>query len=485
MTDFSSIWDKLEAIIKANRVVDDLLLSNLGVAEVLADYGSPSTSVAILEHGKISARCYSRVSDDSETVFQACSISKPVAGLAVMKLVSEGKLSLAAPIRSYLPDGVIQNLSPSQEDLLQHVTIKHLLSHTSGLSVHGFAGYAQDDIPDARRVLSGRPPTNSLQVRLEGLPGLRFAYSGGGFTVLQLILEHVTGKPFPDLIQELVLTPLDMKRSFYHKPSEKDNHASTYYTGYQACEDPFHVHPEQAAAGLWTTPTDLLKVVRTLQRSLISTDDSSFLGQDLARLMLDEVSDGMALSWFAPRDPGTAFQHGGSNFGFRCHVLGYANLGSAKMSDERLAAANESGICIMTNSEQGDTVVRKIFNAIAYLRGWPTMPLVYGLNSAVIPFRAVDVAVSPEHWKRWEGRWGTDWEIVDEKGDPYVRFQKLPLVRLHSAARPSGPREDGDVPIDFVISGLEMMLRLTRLDGELVVEVWHGPKGDIKVVRRG
>lgn len=478
------MWARLESVIEANCIADDALTFNLGVAEVLADYGTPSTSIAVLDHGKIHSKCYSRISDDTETVFQACSISKPVAGLAVMKLASEGKLSLVVPIRSYLPEGFIGSLSSSQEDLIQHVTVQHLLSHTSGLSVHGFAGYAKDAIPDPQEVLRGIPPANNLQVRLEGLPGLRFAYSGGGFTVLQIILEHVTGKSFPDLMQELVLAPLDMKRSFYYKPGKEDNHASTFYTGYQACEAPFHVYPEQAAAGLWTTPTDLLKVVHALQRSLIGAEASTFLSQELARETLTEVSGGMALSWFAPGHPGTAFQHGGSNFGFRCHVLGYANLKNSAIADERFTAASESGICIMTNSEQGDIVIRKIFVAIAYLQGWLTMPMVYGLSQALIPFHEVDATNPAKQWKQWEGRWGDDWEIVDDKGDPYICFQKLPLVRLYPAAQPPGPVVECCEPIDLVINALEMMLRLTRLDGELVVEVWHGPKGDIKVIRR-
>ncbi|GAB7357811.1 hypothetical protein MBLNU459_g0798t1 [Dothideomycetes sp. NU459] len=478
MSDAGLMWDKLECIFQANGLNGDD-----EAAQVLADYGTPSTSIAVLEHGQISSRCFSRVGDNAETVFQACSISKPVTAMAVMRLVSRNKLSLDVPIHTYLPERIIQTLSTSQtHDLLQHVTIKHLLSHTSGLTVHGFAGYPEDDIPDAESVLAGRPPANSLQVRLESLPGLRFAYSGGGFTVLQLILEQVTRKSFPDLMQELVFTPLDMKRSFYRKPNRDDNHASVYYTGWQECEVPFHVLPEQAAAGLWTTPTDLLKVAYALQRSLVDENGLGFISQDLARRMLDEVSDGMALAWFAPRDPGTAFQHGGSNFGFRCHILGWARLKS-RTPDDRSEATDESGVCVMTNSEQGTAALMKTMLAVAYLKGWPVMPLVYGLRQAMIPFRALDAAPLQDHWKQWKGRWGGHWNLVEVEGCPYVCFQQLPPVKLLPAAYPAGPSEVG-LPIDLVMMGLEIMLRLTYQEKELVVEVWHGPKGDVKVVHR-
>lgn len=466
------MWEKLAAIIGANNPLSK------NVADILAEYGTPSTSIAILENGRTDSKCYSTVGDDTETVFQCCSISKPVAALAVMKLISQNQLSLDEPITTHLPQSVMTAIStPETANLLKQVTIKHLLSHTAGLTVHGFPGYAPSPATPAE-ILTGKAPSNTLRVRLSGLPGQRFAYSGGGITVLQLILEHLTHKPFVEIIQELVLTPLNMTRSFYYKPNKADNHALTFYTGYQATEVPFREHPEQAAAGLWTTPTDLLKVVRAIQESLLadSSSSTSFLPRDIACKMLDEVNDGMALAWFVSRKNPTAFQHGGSNFGFRCHVLGYADLDPIRNAGN-VDVPERSGICVMTNSEEGYGIVRKLMHAIAFAKGWPELAETYGVTEVEIPFRAGS-GVSGNGWEDWLGTWDEDWEIVNLEGLPGLRFQGLSAVKLWPAARPGGSF------VDLVLEGLEMMIRLRKVDGEQVVEVWHGAKSDITTLRR-
>jgi CubicO group peptidase (beta-lactamase class C family) len=139
------------------------------------------------------------------------------------------------------------------------------------------------------------------------------SYSGGGITVLQLVLETVAGESFPSIVQKFVFEPLGMNRSFYSLPDNETNIAQAYYTGYTACEDRWRSNPEQAAAGLWTTPSEILKVVRALQESLVGNKEGNFLEKEIAQQMLIEVSDGMALTWYAPKDPGLGFGHPGSN----------------------------------------------------------------------------------------------------------------------------------------------------------------------------
>jgi CubicO group peptidase (beta-lactamase class C family) len=123
----------------------------------------------------------------------------------------------------------------------------------------------------------------------------------------------VTGKDFPSLIKELVLEPLEMTHSVYSLPDGEINVAKAHFTGYTTCGVPWHIQPEKAAAGLWTTPTDLLKAVRAMQRSLQSSESESFLEKKIAAEMMSEVQNTMALTWIAPRNPGIAFGHGGSN----------------------------------------------------------------------------------------------------------------------------------------------------------------------------
>jgi CubicO group peptidase (beta-lactamase class C family) len=468
--------DTLETLIRAQGE------SSSSAAEVLAEMGTPSASLAILDHGSISARTFSTVGDNSETVFQACSISKPVAALAVMKMVQSGKLRLDAPITKYLPAASLEMITtPSTRKLIEHITIKQLLSHTSGLSQGGFAGYTSNSSAvNLQSVLSGSAGANSRHVHLSGLPGERFSYSGGGITVLQVIMEEVTGKLLPELVRELVLEPLGMQRSFYKSPTKEDNHASAYWTGYTPCEVSYHVLPEQAAAGLWTTPTDLLKVVRALQHSLTARDDSGFLSKSLARQMLTEVSAGMALSWNAPKDPGTSFSHAGANDpGWRCYLLGYTDLNDNGALDP---GSEGSGFCIMTNAAEGEFVYSKLIYAIAYLKKWADPPPVDAIPDVTIPFRTLETKVDAR-WAGWRGSWGDNWRIDEHDDAPAVCFQSLPAIRLLPAARPNPGSKLGDV-IDLVLEGLEMMLRLTEEEGKKVVQVWHGPRYDKLTLHR-
>lgn len=490
------MWEDLENLIKSQNQTT----KPCEVADVLAYLGSPSTSIAILDHGKISSRCYSTdKSHDTETVYQACSISKPIAGLAAMRLVDLGQLDLNKPISEYLPARVLQIIgTPETAHLVSCITPKQLMSHTSGLTVHGVPGYLNSS-PDLETILSGRAPSGMLHVHLSDFPGHRFSYSGGGMTVLQLLLQQITSKTFPDLMRDLVFEPLGMTRSHYHSPGA--NFAAAHYTGYQPYEFTHRTYPEYAAAGLWTTPTDLLKAALALQKSL-NGGPSTFLTQSTARLMLTAVQDSMALTMMAPAS-GTTFRHAGSNIGYRCDLVAFADLralhsGKSTMSDsqgrnteldsstdesQEMDIPEYSGICIMTNSDAGAAVYEKIQLAILYLKNWPAFPTdAYYVSKAVVPFIDYDARIGSE-WRSWIGAWGY-LELSDDGGNmPLLIFHGQPgglNIPLRPAAR---PKAVGGA-IDFVARGLEIMIRLTEKDGERVVELWHGVSDDIRTLHR-
>ncbi|KAK2589639.1 hypothetical protein QQS21_012679 [Conoideocrella luteorostrata] len=288
-----------------------------------------------------------------------------------MRLIDEGRFTLGSTIAELLMKDdltVLLEDSPNNHiSMIEKITVKQLMSHTAGLSQGHFLGYstaADSSIPPSRQILRGRHPANTMRTRLESLPGQVFAYSGGGITVLQIILETVTGKDFASIIQELVLEPLGMTRSrFGALPQTEKNVADAHYTGYTRCEDGHRVLPEQAAASLWKTPSDLLKVVQAIQKSLDGPD--GFLRRDTAKQMLTEVQFGMALSWFVPGRTKITFKHGGVNDpGFRCILIGYADLSSGGERD----VPNNCGMAIMTNSAMGDTAVWMVAQAIAHLK---------------------------------------------------------------------------------------------------------------------
>ena len=453
--------------------------TNESAGEFLADIGSPSVSIAILDHGSITSKCISTVGGDSETLFQACSISKPITGMATMRLIQAGKLQLDSKIVQLLPDRVISILeTPQTNVLLQQITVRHLMSHTSGFAIGHFSGYSKD-APDIETVLSGKAPANTLQVKVQGLPGYSMSYSGAGMTVLQIILEAVTGKDFPTLVKELVLDPLGMSRSFYTLQDGEKNVATAYFTGYTPCDVKWHVLPEKAAAGLWTTPIDLLKAVRAIQQSLKGDAGKEFLEKEIAREMLEEVHNTMALTWITPKDPGVAFVHSGSNDpGWECFVMGYADLksnsGGQKLSEQK--AWDDCGISIMTNSAAGRTVWAKVFHAITYLKGWVSLPYFDGGGPfGKIPFCARGVKIN-ERWVEWKGSWrDADKELALESNEdePVLRFGKNVSARLVPAAIPSIEYAGSGRSIDLVLEGLEMMVRLGWKDGNRDIELWY------------
>lgn len=455
--------------------------TNASAAEVLAEVGSPTVSIAILDHGSITSKCISTVGGDAETLFQACSISKPITGMATMRLVQAGKLQLDSKIVDLLPERIISALeTPHTKLLLKQVTVRHLLSHTSGISVGHCPGYAKDHAPDTATVLAGKAPANTPHVKVQGLPGYAMSYSGGGMTVLQLLLEAVTGREFPTLVKDLVLDPLGMSRSCYAPEDGEENVARAYLTGYTPCDVPWHVFSEKAAAGLWTTPTDLLKAVRAIQQSLKGGDvEGQFLQREIAREMLEEVQNTMALSWVAPKDPGNAFVHSGSNEpGWQCFVMGYADLkgggGDQKLSEQKLW--DDCGICIMTNSAEGFTVWTKVFHAITYLKRWVSLPyLASGSPYGKIPFCALGAEIDAR-WGGWKGAWrDADKNLVLEgnKDEPVLRFSEDISARLLPAATSSIEYGGNGKSIDLVLEGLEMMIRLGWKDGNRDIEMWY------------
>ncbi|MCJ1383028.1 hypothetical protein MMC17_006141 [Xylographa soralifera] len=452
--------------------------SPISPAEALTRLGVPAASLAILANDEISTNTISTSNVNSDTLFQACSISKPIAAVAVFRATQAGYLSITAPITRYLSPRQLSFLeTPQTKPLLQYITIEMLLSHSSGLSIGGFPGYVHDPPPIAT-ILQGLSPSNTAQVHLEGFPGQRFQYSGGGITVVQMILETVLQKSFPSIVQELVFEPLNMSRSCYKLLDTEHNFATAHATAYTAHDPPYHIFPEMAAAGLWTTPGELLLVIRALQSSLKGANDS-FLRQEWARLMLTPVQSKYACGWKAPAASGI-ISHGGSNDpGYRCLLLGWADVAGDEKVE--LGKAEGCGVCVMTNSPRGAEVVIKIAQAAGYLMEWPAFPIALGMDTDIIPLVASGEV--SEDWKDWAGYWGDKWHIL--RGErPTLKFAYLPPVRLLPAA--VAPRKyDHDVlSIDLVAEGLEVMLRLGWEKGERIIEIRPGQESDADILRR-
>lgn len=470
------LFDDLDTLIQSGRD------GNSTAATVLANAGTPSVSIAVLDNGQIASHCFSTVGDNTDTIFQACSISKAITALAMMKLVEQKSLTLDQTIKQLLPkdalDVLIQDESQARRELIEAITVRQLMSHTSGLSGRSFPGYPVrhgEPLPSLKDIIAGQRPVNTMRLRLTGLPGHAFVYSGGGIIMQQIIMEAITCKDFSTLMQDLVLGPLNMTRSHYRSlPADEMNWAKSYYTGYTPCENAQHFFPESAVAGLWTTPTDLLKAVLAVQDSLDSADDSGFLKQAIAKEMLTEVDSGVGLSWFLPGDEGTLFEHSGSNSpGYICLATGYANL---KGDEQGAAMPKRSGIAVMTNSVEGHHAVGKVYMAVSYLKKWPT---IFKLRTAYVPFPLPeqDPGVA---WKRWVGSWADEKKkhhytiTVGNDGRPRLAFNQLAPTRLFPTAGSDSEFSDGSGFCELALEGMEMMVRLKGEEGKEILQVCDG-----------
>jgi CubicO group peptidase (beta-lactamase class C family) len=290
---------------------------------------------------------------DSGTLFQAASISKPVAALAALRLAADGRLSLDRDVNAYLTSWRLPGL-----DRLPPVTVRQLLCHSGALTVRSFPGYqAGQPLPTLTEILDGHPPANTPPVRRDGMPGRAHRYSGGGLMVLQQILEDVTGQPFAEIVAELVFGPALMTTATYAQPAP-ERAAAAFVSGARVS---WYRYPELAAAGLWCTPSDLVRFARAIQFAVAGAP-GALLPRDLAQAMVSPQVPGWGLGIRLWGDgPHRRFSHGGNNYGYNCALI-------ASVSDSYAAA-------VMTGSDAGVPVIISLLTAIHEAIGWPDHPV--------------------------------------------------------------------------------------------------------------
>jgi len=366
---------------RISRVIQDLRREPMlrgrepqrqSLADRMNACATPGASIAVIEDFRLDweAGFGSRAAATAgevvpSTPFQSGSISKAVFALAAMRLVEDGRIDLDADVNDQLTSWKV----PTNGDWTPRVTLRQLLSHTAGTTVHGFPGYLTNGPwPTVPEILSGTRPTNTDPVIVDTIPGLQFRYSGGGTTIAQQLVVDVVKKPFPQVMHELILGPVGMLDSTYEQPLSPAI-AERAAVGHRWNGVPtaggWHVYPEMAAAGLWTTAGDLARLGVEVMRAL--RGEHSLLGlkpETLAKMVQPQlpgqkIGDSfVGLGWFCDgKDDAFRFGHGGANEGFLARMRIYPTRGT--------------GAAIMINSLQGWPLIDEILIAIGREYGWP------------------------------------------------------------------------------------------------------------------
>jgi len=334
----------------------EVALKKANLFDRMKYYGVPGISLAIIKNGKLEwSKGYGHLQEgknveiNTESVFSVGSVSKVGAAVVILKLVSEGKLDLDTNVNNYLRSWKIED---NNYTLNKPVTLRAIMSHTSGLTVHGFADYLPlEELPTTVEILKGKYPAKNGSVYVNFPVGSRYRYSGGGTTVEQLLVEDVTKLSFHKATKDLLFRPLKMNRSSYQNPLPETfgNIAKAHnsYGKVVALPRGYQAMPEAAASGLWTTPKDFSKLMIMLMNSYDGSNET-FLPNQLVNDMMTKVKPsnyGLGPK-IESRDGFISFSHNGANDSYRADFTGFLH--------------NKNGIILFTNGTRGSELINEL-----------------------------------------------------------------------------------------------------------------------------
>lgn len=361
----TSAWAALEeGLLPIVRIAGEEARGRM--ADRLAHYGCPGVAVAVLEDGALAHEAgYGRLARDEpravqpDSIFAGASISKPVTAALVMQLVERGRLDLDVDVNRYLS---AWQVPANDHTRVRPVTLRHLLSHRAGTTVHGFGAFPPGvPKPTVMDTLLGRAPARTPPVVVDKTPGGSIRYSGGGYTVLQLVLEESTGLPFAQLAKERVFEPLGMQASSFEDPLP-DALTARAAAGHGAdglmLAERWPCCPQAAAGGIYTTAPDFARFLGACRDAYIGRP-TPLMSPATARAMIDARGDGdFALGWrVLGQGAKRRIAHGGSNEGFQCETTCYLDSGK--------------GAVVLTNALSGAQFYWEVLNTAAEVGQWP------------------------------------------------------------------------------------------------------------------
>lgn len=361
------------------RVILNGKAGNIG--ERMAYFKVKGLSMAVIQNYKVIwAKGYGWANEKEKrpvtnsTLFKPGSISKSLNAVGVLKLAQNNKLDIYTDINEYLKSWKFPYDSLSKK---KDITTANLLSHTAGLSVYGgFPGYdINSKIPTIPQILDGKEPANTPPVRSLFEPGVQFQYSGGGTIISQLIITDLTNQSYEKFMYDSVLKPMGMKNSFYSAAPPAKDILTKIATGYTIEGDEvkatFHVYPEQAPLGLWTTPTEICNYIIEIQLAN-SGKSSKVLNRQMASLQLTPYIDYSATmgAFIGDRNGEKYFFHDAGNEGYRGLYYGSVEGGN--------------GVVIFVNSDEGN-IILELLNSVASVYNWKGFDKPKNIHTITVP----------------------------------------------------------------------------------------------------
>lgn len=339
------------------------------IEERMEHYGVPGVSIAVIHKGEIAwAKGFgvmdkeSQAPVTSETLFQASALSIPVSAYGALRMVEAGKVELDENINSYLKSW---KLPDSEFTRKKKATIRNILNHSAGITLHATPGYSSSSKrPTLIEVLSGTSPAINEPIAVNREPDVSYYISYTGYGIIQQMMVDMEGKPFSEIIYDLVLQPLAMTNSTFSLSLSQEQlakAATAYEQDGAMVEGKRFVHPVSAGRGLWTTPTDLAKFLIHVQQTLKGNRDHG-LSQEMTRLMVTPHSES---SYGPGADYGLGFQlvnkkevylrHWGWNRGY--------------YSEFMVNREGDYGVVVMTNNTF-PAFNAEVIRAVARTYGW-------------------------------------------------------------------------------------------------------------------
>jgi CubicO group peptidase (beta-lactamase class C family) len=441
------------------RIADD---STWTIESRMAHYGVPGVSIAVIVDSKIAwSKAYGVMNKErkepvtTQSLFQAGSISKPVAAYGALRIAASGRVNADEDVNNYLKSWQLPDNEFTKE---RKVNLKQLLSHTGGVTVHGFGGYPPGvQVPTLVQILNGEAPSNSPPIRVDKLPGVDFRYSGGGYCIMQQMLIDVEGKSFPQIMHEQVLGPLGMQSSTYDQPlpPEKLVLATTgYLPNGSMTEGERHTYPEMAAAGLWTTAEDLARYAIDVQLSFKGESNKVLTREQTQQMLTPYNSQDRGLGpAIEIKSKEVYFGHGGWDEGFSSELIAHRDKGY--------------GVVVLTNSNHPD-FISELIRAVALTYEWTDFMPTY-----------TSVASTDSDIQRIVGRYQYDSDnivqIFAEEGKLYYQYPGLEPWRLFKVSDSTFARRERTALIQFMNSPVDGKSHLVFRSGKDTI-IFNRPK---------